>query len=256
MTLESPTYWEAKLHAQDFQKHPSFLHPPCAGCGMPLEPNPGRDDLICHYCGLRHHFLKPPDPTEKAHFRIGDNVAAEWKGNWWFAHVVDELENEEKWRVHFIGWAPAFDAEVDASRIRAIDYFPGDTIIQPRPQKPQQEATEVQRSTSPAAAIILVLLTVLGFAVLFLFPQALNVPSGQFHPDTSGLVIGMVSEIPVTAQTPVTVGQRLHVQWENSWYTGTAAYVDTKTGDITVRYTRWGMLQEEIVPRERLRLVR
>ncbi|MBN2717655.1 MAG: hypothetical protein JXX14_17525 [Deltaproteobacteria bacterium] len=256
MTFETPTFWEAAFRAQDMQKHPDTHHPPCAGCGMPLAPDPGKDDLICNYCGLRHRFLPPPDPSGKAEFHIGDNVAVEWKENWWFAHVVDEFEDDDKWLVHFIGWAPAFDAEVDRSRIRAINYFPGDTIIRP-PAAPTtaKPTAPMTRSESIGTIVTMILLTILGFTIMFLFPQTLNVPGTAIQSAPSWGVTGPVSDEQITLATPIRVGQQLQVNRGDNWYVGTAIRVDRTNGNVTVRYTRAGKEYEETVPRQRLRQV-
>ena len=259
MTFETPAYRDESLKEHTNKKRlPGTDHPPCAGCGMPLVIDSGKDDLICRFCGLRHRFLPPLELEDANDIRIGDNVAVEWKGHWWYAHVVDELDDEKKWLVHFVGWAPAFDATVDASRIRTIDYFPGDTIIHPPPDFLPSKAS-APKSTLPAssaAIVIMAVLTIIGFAILFLFPQTLNVPVTHFQPDISGIVNGPVSPHASPLGSRVVEGQKLHVKRGDNWYMGKVTRVDEVTNDITVRYTSWGTQYEEIVPVERLRVAK
>ena len=196
-------------------------------------------------------------PTQTPNFHSGDRVAVEWEGHWWSAHVVEEVIPKQRWRIHFEGWAPAFDDIVPLSRIRAIDYQPVATLMEKNDTTTRSAAKAEASEMSPVAAAALLMVALLGFAVLWLIPGPLNNPDVttiQMNP--TGIVTGPVSKHHVTASTQVHMGQKLHIKWGNNWYEGTAIKVDNPGGDITVRYFRWGERFDEIVPRTRLRLVK
>lgn len=244
------------LLAEQAAKHLDAHQPPCANCGMPLLPNSGTDDLICSFCGQRHHFLPPPAPTLNPEFHAGDRVAVEWEGHWWSAHVVEEVLPQQQWRIHFEGWAPAFDDVVTPPRIRAITDNPQVTPVTDEQTAREPQPTTETREMSSVAAAALVLVAILGFAVLWLVPEPLNPPDATIQMNPPGIVTGPVSEHLVTAKTPVPPGQKVHIKWGTNWYEGTALKVDTQSGDITVRYYRWGERFDEVVPRSRIRLVK
>lgn len=258
MTLETNTS-EASPRG-DYPVNQLAVHQlACANCGTPLSPNFGKTALICKYCGQRHKFLEPPDETDIADFMVGDAVAVEWGERWWSAHVVDiiQAETEEKrWKVHFEGWAPAFDDIVDVTRIRAIDYEPGDSII---PPPFASEPIEVER-TSPLPAIlgILALVVGIGFALVWWLsgPMTSGTSPQQMDAATIGSISGPVSNIPVMATTPIRAGQKFHVKWGDGWYMGTAMHVDPSNGEIIIRYDGWGDQYDEVVPRDRLRMIK
>ena len=228
----------------------------CANCNTPLSTNYGKTALICTYCGQRHRFLEPPEETAVADFMVGDTVAVEWGGRWWSAHVVEVLgENADmQWKIHFEGWAPAFDDLVGPDRIRAIDYIPGDSII---PPPYQAEPLEVKRNNPLAAIIgIVAMLVGIGLAVAWsLYSPSEGGAPAQVEAAAIGTVSGPISNIAVTDQTAVKAGQKFHVLWEDNWYMGTAMHVDA-AGNITIRYDGWGEQYDEVVSRDRLRLVR
>ncbi len=255
MTFETNATTGASSRAHSNQRSGVHLLS-CANCGTPLAPGAGQTDLACSYCGQRHRFLEPPEPSAgNSDFHRGDTVAVEWGGKWWSAHVVDELEAGKKWRIHFEGWAPAFDDVVDPLRIRAIDYVPGDSII---PPPLSEEPLEVKRNNPyPALFGILALISGIAFALIWTLSEP--IPAGKVTEsitvDEKSPISGPISDIRVTADTPVTVGQQFQVQWGDKWYVGTARFVDAN-GDIVIRYNGWGERYDEVVPRERLRLLK
>ena len=117
-----------------------------------------------------------PEPD----FHKGDSVAVEWDGLWWPAHVVTVAEEHKAWRVHFSGWAPAFDDVVDAHRIRSIDSMT-DVAAQPNTAA---DAKAAVTGMHPALGIILMILMLIGFAVLTLLARPLQFPDtfGQMYP--------------------------------------------------------------------------
>jgi len=233
----------------------------CANCGTPLSTHYGKTALICTYCGQRHRFLEPPEETEMAGHGVGDAVAVEWGGRWWSAHVVavfNETGPDTQWKVHFEGWAPAFDDLVAADRIRPIDYEPGNSII---PPPYQSEPLEVKHNSPlPAIAGIVAMLFGIGLAIVWSLakpaPEEAVSMSTPMEAAAIGMVKGPVSPIMVTRNTPVVTGQRFHVLWGDFWYMGTAIHVDPYNGDIIIRYDGWGDQYDELVPRERLRMVK
>jgi len=225
----------------------------CANCGTPLPPDRGKHDLACSYCGQRHRFLDTPADTTVRDFGTGDAVAVEWGGHWWSAHVVDVLKPGQQWKIHFEGWAPAFDDEVDISRIRAIDYEPGDSIV---PPPFSAEPLEVRRS-SPVPALIAIAALVGGviIAAILTLTNPVNTNSGDAAAmDPRSPISGPISTHLVTDDTVIVVGQKLQVEWGDNWYMGTAMHVDTN-GEIIIRYDGWGDMYDEVVPRSRLRLI-
>ncbi|MBN2530357.1 MAG: hypothetical protein JXR76_28470 [Deltaproteobacteria bacterium] len=256
MTLETNTSTESPSGGYAIRPMEDVHQLACANCGTPLSPNFGKTALICKYCGQRHKFLEPPEESESADFMIGDAVAVEWGGRWWSAHVVDIIQAEtaeKRWKVHFEGWAPAFDDVVAEDRIRTIDYEPGDSII---PPPFSTEPIEVERTSAlPAILGILALVVGIGFALVWWLsePVKSTMSAEQIDAATMSGISGPVSNIRVTKETPVKVGQQFHVKWGDQWYMGTAMHVDPTNGEIIIRYNGWGDQYDEVVPRERLR---
>jgi predicted nucleic acid-binding Zn-ribbon protein len=236
--------------------YPDFHTLSCANCGTPLLSGAAEDDLTCPYCGQHHRFLEPPEENATDEYQAGDRVAVEWGGKWWAAHVVEVVEAGEMWKIHFDGWAPAFDDVVDSTRIRAIDHVPGETMAS------ATTATEplVVTRRKPLLELLGILAMIIGIgmaAFLSLYhPVRYPVNAHQFEAAALGAVSGPVSEQLVTANTPLQAGQRFHVKWGNDWYMGTAVYVHPATGEVLIRYDGWGADFNEVVPRERLRLVK
>lgn len=231
----------------------------CANCGTPLSPQKGKTALTCNFCGQKHKFLEPPEESGETDFWVGDAVAVEWGGRWWSAHVVEILQTEteeKRWRVHFEGWAPAFDDVVSINRIRYIDYEPGDSII---PPPYSTEPLDVKRNSALLPVLVVVALMIgIGLALVWWLsePTKSSMPPGQINAATLGSITGSISNIRVNSNTPVKVGQKFHVNWGDQWYMGTALHVDPNNGEIIIRYDEWGEQYDEVVPRERLRMVK
>ncbi|MBN2717692.1 MAG: hypothetical protein JXX14_17715, partial [Deltaproteobacteria bacterium] len=138
---------------------------------------------------------------------------------------------------------------------RTIDYEPGNSII---PPPYQTEPLEVKHN-NPVPAIIGVIAMLIGIGLAVFW--SLSNPSTDEAPiameaGSIGMVQGPVSSIRVTEDTPLRAGQRLHVLWDNNWYMGTAMHVDPTNGEVIIRYDGWGEQYDELVPRNRLRLVK
>ena len=255
MTFETNTFTGTSQIAYP-GSYPDYHLLSCADCGAPLPSGTGDEDLTCTYCGQHHRFLSPPLEKRAANFSIGDRVAVEWGGRWWSAHVVQVISTQSMWKIHFDGWAPAFDDLVDASRIRAVD-DPLEIPMAPASTKSEPLRMTRQYSLTEILGILAMILGMglAAFGVLY-HPVRHPVSAQQVEAVALGTVTGPISTHPVTVSTPLEAGQKFHVRWGKDWYLGTATYVHPATGEVLIRYDGWQTGQDEVVPRERLRLVK
>lgn len=252
MVLETTQQKESQaIHLMDGHLHHHQLA--CANCGTPLVPRSGEAAIPCLYCGQRHKFLSPPRSTEMTQYQIGDAVAVKWGDHWWSAHIVESMKDGELWRVHFEGWAPIFDDIVDIDNIRTLDYVPSDSIVPPPLITP---TLAVKRSSLlPAMGVVFALVAAVGFAMVWLMGDPLKSDGdARLERMNYGAIAGPISTQPIPSNRRIFKGQKFHVQWEGEWYLGTATYIDEQ-GKITIHYNGWGQEYDEIVPRNRLRIV-
>ena len=228
----------------------------CAKCGEPL---PYYDSdaatLTCDLCGQGHKSIPPPPMATRSDFEQGEGVAALWGEHWWPAHVVNPAGQGHYW-VHYEGWAPSNDELVDMTRIRAIDYVPGSSIIPPTFEK----TLKVKRANlfSAAAIVVVILAGVAAFFYWGLGEQVYNL-----KPDTAAALeaanLGFISGSLPGAELPddfvIKHGQEFYVKWGPNWYSGTALD-QANQKYILIRYKNWDESQDEIVTRDRLRIMR
>lgn len=227
----------------------------CAKCGEPLPYDSDAATLTCDLCGQGHKSLPPPPMTVRSDFEQGDGVAALWGEHWWPAHVVNAV-GQGRYLVHYEGWGPTYDELVDMTRIRAIDYVPGSSIIPPK----FEPTLKVKRANLFSAAGI-VLIVLAGIFVLYNWGFGKQV----YYPisDTaSGLVASILGELSgslpgkrLPADFVIEPGQAFYVKWGDGWYRGTA--LDQANQEyVLIRYKDWDESHNEIVSRDRLRIIR
>ena len=163
----------------------------CARCGELLSPGLGKKALVCHQCGHRHPFVQVSDNAAATRLQVGDAVAVEWDGLWWPAHIVAVMNAQKTWRIHFTGWAPAYDAEVDRTRIRSIDTAHEEATEQTTVAPAKKTRNEIAadslpefREINPFVGAVIILITLLGFAALVLLSDSVQFPNtfGQMYP--------------------------------------------------------------------------
>ena len=226
----------------------------CANCGEPLQMTENEEVLTCELCGQGHKSIAPPPATKANEIEPGDSVAVLWGEHWWSAHVVEVL-GRNKWRVHYEGWAPSFDEVVTASRIRALDYVPGSSIIPPV----FEHTLKVKRANIiSAVGIVLVLIAGIAFLLSWaLGDQVFSVHSSSisdFEAANLGAITGRLPGMPVNDTLFIQPGQEFYVKWGEGWYLGTAVEVYDQN-NILIQYSGWGADQDEIVTRDRLRTI-
>jgi hypothetical protein len=191
----------------------------------------------------------------RSDFEQGDGVAALWGEHWWPAHVVNAT-GQGQYLVHYEGWGPKYDELVDTTRIRAIDYVPGSSIIPPK----FEPTLKVKRANMFSAAGI-VLVVIAGVFALFdwgLGKQVFN-PNSTTISDLKAAVLGLVPGSQPGVRLPddfvIEQGQSFYVKWGDGWYHGTA--LDQANQEyVLIRYKNWDESHDEIVSRDRLRLIR
>jgi hypothetical protein len=226
----------------------------CANCNEPLPLEESGNTLTCRVCGQGHRSLAPPPPVYREDFGIGDLVAVMRGERWWAAHVV-EVVGSDHWRIHYDGWGPAYDEVVDICRVRPIDYVPGSSIIPPafEPKMKVKRAGLV-----PAMGILFVLLTAVGFLLSWTlgnrpYGQETGSPSGM-ESAAFGAITDRVPGIAPSADHFIEEGQSVYVSWGNAWYRGTVLMTDG-LDRFLIQYDSWDNSQNEIVTRDRLRLI-
>ena len=119
------------------------------------------------------------------------------------------------------------------------------------------EPLKVERNSPlPALIGLLVLVGGIAFALIMTLKDSTQSATSAIAVEDAARqpIAGPVSKITVTAETPVKQGQKFHVNWNDNWYQGTALNVDSN-GEITIRYDGWGEQFDEVVHRDRLRLI-
>jgi hypothetical protein len=151
---------------------------------------------------------------------VGQVLQAEHRGHWWGVKIVELLE-DGKARVHFLGWAPEFDEVVDRSRLQL-----------------DANAWEKAKQTVALGAL----------GTLFVDPSSEAIDGFAQPP-------GSISstEKAVTAETQLTVGQTLQVEWGGAWWAARIMEL-LETGKIKIHYLGFDALFDEVVDRSRLQL--
>jgi hypothetical protein len=230
----------------------TFQQLSCANCGEPLQLTEKDAVLTCELCGQGHKSLPPPPIDTGGRFQLGDGVAVLWGERWWSAHVTEVLGGG-RWRVHYEGWAPSFDEIVDISRIRALDYVPGSSIVPPV----FETKLKVKRANI-FSAVAIVMVIIAGFAFLAVWAlgdQVFNIQSkrsAEFEAANFGAIIGRTPGTALREDHAIQSGQKVYVKWRSGWYPGTALEV-IAPGRILVHYDGWSDAQNEVVSRDRLR---
>ena len=223
----------------------------CAKCGEPL-PYAQDDTLVCELCGQGHKSLPPPPLTTPTPFSAGDGVAVSWGDRWWSAHVV-EMVGTDRYLVHYEGWGPRHDEVVDTSRIRKLEYVPGSTIIPPK----IDPRLKVRRgSMASAVGIVMVMLAAAIVLVDWTYNDHIFSRAGSSEVESAnfGAITDRLPGISLRADFHVETGQTFYVKWGHGWYLGTVVMVEDQN-HIMIQYDGWGDYQNEMVTRDRLRVI-
>lgn len=243
-------FWGSSQHSEGQAARPLT----CANCGE-LLPMSGEAVLTCTVCGQGHRSLAPPPPSAEMRFQVGDKVAVLWGAHWWSAHVV-EVTGEHSRRVHYEGWAPNLDEVVENRRIRAIDYDPGPSIVPPRID--ESELKVKRANWFSAAGIVLVFAAGVGFLLFWAFgDQVFNPKSNPSAVETAGVgaVFDRVPGKALSPDVPVQKGGAFFVKWGDGWYPAEVLEV-LGPDEFLVQYDGWSVDHNEIVSRDRLRILR
>jgi hypothetical protein len=202
----------------------------CSNCLAPLDGEPEGDVLRCSYCGRAHRFATPPPAPYQHHHPVGSPVLVEWNGRWWHAHVL--AAEPSAWRIRYDGWSERWDETVGPDRIRD----------RPRPDDgpPAPPTTRTHSQPTGCATGLLVLALV---AVIASVAVIANLVTSSPEPDLPH----------VTAETPLTPGQAVSIQWGSGWWPGSVVAVHPN-GTVRVHYDGYEANYDEDVPRARLRL--
>ncbi len=235
----------------------------CAFCGA-LLPISNQAVLTCRMCGQGHRSLPPPPVHpqtafgETAQFQLGDRVAVLWGAHWWTAHVV-EVVSEYTCKVHYEGWAPAFDSVVDMRKIRPLDYEPRPSII-----PPFDEAVRTgKRSDLRVALGVTLVLAICGTAMAVWITGAFSsspsaIESAQSSGVESAKMGGIFDRVPGQTLEPgaaIERGAVYFVKWGEGWYRGTVLEV-INPNEFVIQYDGWSRDHNEIVTRDKLRALR
>ena len=224
----------------------------CANCGE-LLPADGGSVLTCSACGLRHRSVSPPAEARNAVFQVGDRVAVLRGGHWWSAHVVEILSQRTR-RVHYEGWAPSFDNEVDCGDIRPLAYEPGPSII---PPTIDESKLKIKRGGVFSAVSIVLILAAGGAALVFWAQGGQNNRSSEPSEVQAANMGGIFDRVPGTALRPDAQIQKdgmYFVKWGDGWYRGKVIEI-VSPDRFVVQYDGWSIDYNESVSRSRLRSV-
>ena len=165
----------------------------------------------------------PPAPS----YDVGAEVAVKWKGQWYDATIL-AVESPGRYRIHYDGWSSSWDETVGTSRIA--------------------ERGAVTSSGAGCGWLGRVFAYVMVTVFAFLVGVGILVAvCGQSQTvDATGP--------PVTAETVLDPGDKIHVQWGSSWYLGTVIAVNPD-GRVQIHYEGFDESNAEVVARDRLRLL-
>jgi hypothetical protein len=202
----------------------------------------------------------------------GDAVAVEWQNQWYSGHVVTLVGNTV--RVHYDGYDASQDETVARTRLRV-----NSTAFRPRPGAVEPTGLPVLANAviTPGVAIQInwhgqwwagrvIAAMPDGFVIvrydgreasadaMVTRDRILLVPAGA----TASIPAGTTAMPnppgqPVDAQTSLSLGQPVHIEWSGSFYPGRViALLDG--GQVRVHYLGYGDDSDENVPRARLRI--
>ncbi|MEI8259423.1 MAG: hypothetical protein WCJ30_27460 [Deltaproteobacteria bacterium] len=209
------------------------------------------------------------EPTARTVLSVGQAVGVEWQGSWYAGHVV--ALHGDRVRIHYDGYDASTDETVARRRLRVGASFPAPPM---RPAQVEPTGTPVSVYTGLAAGLpvqvnhhgqwwaahITAVLPDGQVAVRYdsYEPSAdeivsrdrllLAVPAGQAPPPAA-----MSTGQSVDAQTPLAIGDALHIEWSGSLYPGRVVAL-LADGGVRVHYLGWGGDSDENVARTRLRV--
>jgi hypothetical protein len=210
--------------------------------------------------------------TAQTALHAGDTVAIEWQGQWYSGHVVTLVGNTV--RVHYDGYDASQDETVARARLRV-----NPSAFRPHPGAVEPTGIPVLANAivTPGAAIQInwhgqwwaghVIAPLADGYVIVRYDgwdasadamvtrdRILLVPAGA-----SASTPANTHSMPnppgqaVDAQTPLALGQPVHIEWSGSFYPGRViALLDG--GEVRVHYLGYGDESDENVPRTRLRV--
>lgn len=144
----------------------------------------------------------------------GQAIQVHWGASWYQSRVEAAMP-DGRVRIHYLGWPPSSDENVDRSRIRV-----GGVIV----------------PSTPTINIPVPTITVGGS----------NGERSQSSTQDPG---GMI----VQANTPVVPGQPVQVRWNSSWFESRVV-APMPDGTVRIHYLGWAASSDENVARDRIRV--
>lgn len=209
------------------------------------------------------------EPDARTQLQIGMAVGVEWQGSWYAGHIV--ALRGERVRIHYDGYDPSTDETVPRRRLRVGASFPT-----PPPTRTPIDPTGTPVSVYTALAIglpvqvnyhgqwwaarVTAVLPDGQVAIRYDLYEAssdeivsrdrllLAPPAGQAPPP-----VAMNMGLAVDAQTPLVVGEPVHIEYSGSLYPGCVVAL-LADGTVRVHYLGWGGDSDANVPRTQLRM--
>ena len=227
----------------------------CARCGAGLPPSPGvvaGGELRCDACGTIHVHERPPAEAINESLIEGQRVLVELGGYWWPAAIV-AIRGPGRWRVRVDAWGD--EREIgELARLR------------PHSITPHTNPTD-----HGLLGLVLGIVIALGVALAVVI-VALGQGSGPStqpprpsdradapsrapaSPQTRPGPIANPSPTRVNPDTPLEVGQPIHLRWRGDWYRAEVAGIN-EDGSVAVDVLGWPAEYDQAnVNRGRIRL--
>jgi len=154
-------------------------------------------------------------------------VVVKWKRKWYDATIL-AVEGAGRYRIHYDGWSSSWDETVGPSRIA------------------ERGSVSIARKGCGWAMTTLGVLAMVAVGLLVGLGIVVSVCGDSPTVDANGP--------PVTAETVLGPGDKVHAQWGSSWYMATVLAV-AADGTVQVHYDGFDDSSDEYVPRDRLRLI-
>lgn len=225
----------------------------CVGCGAKLSPPPagsGGGELVCPDCCHVHVHEHPPAAAINASLTPGQAVLVEWGERWWPATVV-AARGPRRWLIHLDDWTEDGEREVGPEQVR------------PRIQAPRADPSDNGLvgillggviATGVALAVVIVALDQPQPSRPTPQPEPPHAPAARDDPSDGAAPIANPGQTRVGPDTPLELGQPIHVRWRGDWYRAQVAGLN-EDGSVSVDYLGWpARFDQPRVKRGRIRL--